>query len=210
MMARLAFVNVGAIRTTTYRGQEITSGIFKDPVRGAVALRGVNLDGDDQADRSVHGGPMRAAYAYAAEDYAWWEAQLGRTLPPGQFGENLTTEGIDVTRALVGERWGMGSAVLRITMPRVPCYKLGMKMDDPHFLKRFADALRPGSYLAIEQEGHVAAGDSIDVISRPKHSLTIYDMTRIYLFEHDRLSELLVPELPQSWREWVLKRLHRS
>jgi MOSC domain-containing protein YiiM len=209
MAARVTSVNVGAIRRVTYQGREVSSGIFKGPVEGRVALRGVNLEGDDQADRSVHGGPTQAVYAYAAEDYRWWEHQLGRAMQPGQFGENLTTQGIDVNGAIVGERWRVGSAVLRITIPRVPCYKLGMKMGDPRFLKRFADALRPGPYLSIIEEGAIAAGDSIDVIWRPAHRLTIHDAARIFLFEHDRARELLVPELPLSWREWASQRRGR-
>jgi MOSC domain-containing protein YiiM len=204
MTATLTSVNVSSIRTVEYAGKEITTGIFKAPVEGPVAVRGVNLEGDDQADRAVHGGRFQAVYAYATEDYAWWETALGRPLPAGQFGENLTTRGIDINGALVGERWRVGSAVFSITIPRVPCYKLGMKMDDPRFLKRFARALRPGSYLSIVDEGRVTAGDTIDVIWRPTHHLTVRDAAEIFLFEHERSSELLVPEMPSSWREWAL------
>jgi MOSC domain-containing protein YiiM len=205
-MATLTSVNVGAVRAVSYAGEEITTGIFKEPVKGPVAVRGVNLDGDDQADRSVHGGPYQAVYAYAVEDYAWWAATLGRPLEPGQFGENLTTKGIDVNDALVGERWRIGSTVLRITIPRVPCFKLGLKMGDPRFLKQFAKALRPGSYLSIVTEGRVAAGDEIEVIWRPAHRLTIRDAARIRMFDQDRSSELLVPEMQASWREWAESR----
>jgi MOSC domain-containing protein YiiM len=204
MTATLTSVNVSGIRVVEYAGKQVTTGIFKEPVEGPVAVQGVNLDGDDQADRSVHGGPVQAVYAYATEDYAWWEATLGRPMVPGQFGENLTTRGIDINRALVGERWRVGSAVLSVTIPRVPCYKLGMKMGDPRFLKRFAQALRPGSYLSIVDEGRIAAGDVIDVIWRPAHHLTVRDAAAIFLFEHERSSELLVPEMPRSWREWAL------
>jgi MOSC domain-containing protein YiiM len=205
-MATLTSVNVGAVRAVSYAGEEITTGIFKEPVEGPVAVRGVNLDGDDQADRSVHGGPYQAVYAYAVEDYAWWAATLGRPMEPGQFGENLTTKGIDVNDALVGERWRIGSTVLRITIPRVPCFKLGLKMGDPRFLKQFAKALRPGSYLSIVTEGRVAAGDEIEVIWRPAHRLTIRDAARIRMFDQDRSSELLVPEMQASWREWAESR----
>src|SRR5580692_4633792 len=203
-MTMLTSVNVGAVRAVPYSGKEITTAIFKEPIAGPVAVRGVNLDGDDQADRSVHGGPFQAVYAYAAEDYAWWEATLGRTMVPGQFGENLTTQGIDINRALVGERWRVGSAVLSVTFPRVPCLKLGMKMGDPRFLKQFAKALRPGSYLSIVDEGRVAAGDTVEVLWRPAHHLTVRDAAEIFLFEHQRSQELLVPEMPSSWREWAL------
>lgn len=203
MVANVVSVNVGSVRTVQYGGKTIATGIFKTPVNGRVDVQGVNLRGDDQADRSVHGGETRAVYAYATEDYAWWELQLGRALPPGQFGENITTTGIDVNAAMIGERWRVGSALLQITAPRVPCYKLAMKMDDPRFIKRFARALRPGPYLSIIESGNVEEGDCIEVVSRPSHELTIAKMAQIFLFERDRLPELLVPELPLSWREWV-------
>lgn len=196
-------VNVSAVRTVQYGSQTVTTGIFKTAVSGPIALRGVNLAGDDQADRTVHGGEERAVYAYAMEDYAWWQKQLDRSLPPGQFGENLSTLGIDVTNALVGERWRVGSALLQVTAPRVPCYKLAMKMGDARFVKRFAQALRPGAYLAIVEEGELQQGDSIEIVSRPFHNLTVASMAQIFLFERRRLAELLVPELPPSWREFV-------
>lgn len=207
MTARVTSVNVGGVRTISYRGHEITTGIFKDPIQGPVRVRGVNIDGDDQADRSVHGGPAKAVYAYASEDYAWWESELQRPMPPGQFGENLTTARIDLNEALVGERWRVGSAVLQVTIPRVPCYKLGIKMGDQRFLKRFADALRPGAYFAIVEEGRIAAGNAIEVLSRPAHHLSVRHAARIFLYQHDRTSELLVPELPPDWREWALARI---
>ena len=156
---RLLAVNVGAVRQIELAGQARTTAIWKLPVSGRVAVRGVNLVGDDQADRHAHGGPDKAVYAYAREDYAWWERQLDRTLDPGMFGENLTTERIDLTDALVGERWRVGSAVLQVTSPRVPCWKLGVRMGDPRFPARFAAAGRPGAYLAILEEGEIGAGD---------------------------------------------------
>ena len=197
-------VNVGAVRTVERGGTPIATGIFKEAVTGRVRLRGVNLDGDDQADRAVHGGPDRAAYAYAAEDYDWWAGELGKACAPGTFGENLTTHGIDVSGALIGERWRVGSAVVRVTSPRVPCYKLAMKMDDPQFVRRFAAALRPGAYLAIAQEGDVAAGDGVELVHRPAHALTLAEMTRIYFFERDRIGELIdIEDLPAAWRDWA-------
>jgi len=198
-------VNVSEARTVEYRGEIVTTGIFKTPVKGRIPISGVNLRGDDQADRQNHGGKTRAAYAYAQEDYAWWEQALSRVLPPGKFGENLTLRGIDVTRALVGERWRVGTAELQVTSPRVPCYKLAMTMDDPAFVKRFAQALRPGAYLSILNEGHVAAGDPVEVLWRPSHKLTLEEMARIYLFQPSRAGEMLVPELPEDWRAWALQ-----
>jgi MOSC domain-containing protein YiiM len=202
--ASIVSVNVGAVRTVDHGGQRITTGIFKEPVSGRVRVHGVNLAGDDQADRGVHGGPERAAYAYASEDYEWWSGELGRACAPGAFGENLTTSGIDVSGALIGERWRAGSAVVQVTSPRVPCYKLAMKMDDPAFVKRFAAALRPGAYLAIVQEGDVAAGDGVEIVHRPAHVLTLAEMARIYFFERHRIGELVdVEELPAGWRDWA-------
>src|ERR671919_3044126 len=155
MSGSVLSVNVADIREVPRGGRMVKTGIWKLPVEGRVAVRGVNVVGDEQADRSVHGGPDKALYAYAREDYAWWERQLGRPLDPGTFGENLTTEGIQVTDALVGERWRAGSVVLQVTSPRVPCWKLGVRMGDPGFPRRFAAAGRPGAYLAILEEGAV-------------------------------------------------------
>jgi len=197
-------VNVSAIRTVEYNGDLVTTGIFKSPVEGRIRFEGVNLHGDDQADRQNHGGPIRAAYAYANEDYRWWQTTLGRTLSPGKFGENLTLRGVDVSGALVGERWRVGTAILEVTSPRVPCYKLGIAMEDPGFIRAFARALRPGAYLRIVEEGAVGAGDLVAVASKPQHNLTLETMARIYLFERKRLEELLVPQLPDEWREWVM------
>ena len=205
MPAIIESVNIGAIRTVQYNGKAITTGIFKAPVDGRIAVRGVNVDGDDQADRKVHGGPDQAVYGYASEDYAWWANELARNMTPAQFGENLTTRGIDINEALIGERWRIGTTLLQVTSPRIPCYKLAMKMDDPNFIKRFSAALRPGAYFAIVQEGAVEKGDEVEVVSRPPHGLSIKKMMRIYLFERERASEMLVPDLPESWRLWAEK-----
>ena len=205
--ASVISVNVSSVERRTYGGEPVATGIFKRPVAGPVAVRGINLAGDDQADRANHGGPYRACYAYAREDYAWWEARLQRALPPGLFGENLTTAALDVSGAVIGERWRIGTAEFVVTCPRVPCYKLALAMDEPRFVREFARAQRPGAYLAIVAEGTVAAGDEARVVSRPGHGLTIATMFRIYLFEPDRLAEMLVPDLPPPWRDWVHERL---
>ncbi|MEN0011909.1 MAG: MOSC domain-containing protein, partial [Solirubrobacteraceae bacterium] len=136
-------------------------------------VRGVNIDGDLQADLTVHGGPDKAIYAYAAEDLAWWSQELGREVAPGMFGENLTTHGVDCTGAIIGERWRIGGLLLEVCQPRLPCFKLGMHFDDPTMLKRFTLASRPGVYLRIVEEGDVAAGDPIEVIGRPGHGVTV-------------------------------------
>jgi MOSC domain-containing protein YiiM len=194
-------VNVGAVRQVELAGRVQTTAIWKLPVSGRVAVRGVNLVGDEQADRRVHGGPERAVYAYARKDYAWWERQLGQPLDPGMFGENLTTEGIEVTDALVGERWRVGSVVLQVTSPRVPCWKLGVRMGDPGVPRRFAAAGRPGAYLAILEEGEVGPGDRIQVVHRPGHGVTVGLVAASYHRDHRLAARILAaPELSGGWK----------
>jgi MOSC domain-containing protein YiiM len=148
------------------------SAIFKAPVEGRVRVEGVNVAGDDQADRSVHGGPEKAVYAYAREDIDWWENIHG-DLPNGCFGENLTTAGLDVSGALLGERWRIGTVVLEVAQPRLPCSKLGIRFNDLRMVKAFAKASRPGAYLRILEEGELGAGDEIEILSRPDHAVTL-------------------------------------
>ncbi|HET8568476.1 MAG TPA: MOSC domain-containing protein [Candidatus Limnocylindria bacterium] len=175
MSRRLVSVNVGRPRPVERLGTLRRSAIWKEPVAGRVAVRGVNVEGDDQGDRRVHGGPDQAVYAYAREDYEWWERELGQALAPGTFGENLTTEGVDVSGAAAGERWRVGSAVLEVTKPRLPCWKLGMRMGDEAFIDRFAQAARFGAYLRIVREGEVGAGDEI-VVERSGAGATVRDV----------------------------------
>ena len=204
-------VNVGAIREFDYEGQRTASAIWKSPVTGRVAARGVNLEGDDQADRSVHGGPDKAVYAYAIEDTRWWETELGRPLEHGQFGENLTTEGMDVTNALVGERWAIGSVVLEVSEPRMPCWRLGVRMEDRRFLRQFTEAGRPGTYLRIVVEGDLSARDEIRVIERPDHDLSIGDVFRIFTRDRDEAQRFLsVPAMSASWAQWAAAWVERS
>jgi len=202
--AVLVSVNVGQIRHVAHHDRDVTTGIFKAPVDGRVATRGVNLDGDDQADRRAHGGPDRAAYAYASEDLTWWSEELGRSVPPGSMGENLTTAGIDVTDARIGERWRIGTVLFEVSSPRVPCFKLGIRMDDARFQQRFAAAGRPGAYLRIVEHGAVEAGDPITVVHRPDHAVTVALVSEVYHEDRARALELLAaPELTDGWREWA-------
>lgn len=173
-MAQVHSLNVGLPKVIgERRGEPVLSGIDKRSVSGRLAVRGVNVDGDGQADLTVHGGPDKAVYAYAVEDAAWWSSELDREVWHGMFGENLTTEGVDVTGAVVGERWTIGDVVLEVCQPRLPCFKLGMHWDDPKMLRRFVQASRPGAYLRIVQEGSIAAGDAIVVSDRPDHGVTV-------------------------------------
>jgi MOSC domain-containing protein YiiM len=208
MSGVVASANVGGVVDIEWNGRRFRSAIGKTPLTGQVGLDGVNLRGDDQADRNAHGGPDRAAYAYAAEDYDWWESQLGQSLEPGRFGENLTVRDIDVSGALIGERWRIGSALVQVTSPRVPCYKLAYRMNDLAFVKRFADALRPGAYLAIVEPGDVAQGDAVEIVHRPDHDMSLAEMTRIFFREHDRIGELLkIAEMTPEWRAWAMEKV---
>lgn len=202
--ALLVSVNVGAVRTMTLQGRPVRTAIRKSPVHHAVRVDGVNLEGDDQADRVVHGGPDKAVYAYAEEDLDWWSAELGREVEPGTFGENLTTRGLDLARAVIGARWAVGTTLLEVAQPRTPCYKLGIQMDDRHFPARFAAAGRPGVYLRIVTPGQVRAGDPISVVRRPGHGVTIGHVERAYHADRRLVERLLeAPELPETWVDWA-------
>ena len=208
---RVLSVNVGPVREFDYGGRPARSAIWKSPVAGRVAVRGVNLAGDDQADRVAHGGPDKVVYAYAIEDARWWEKQIGRPLAYGELGENLTTEGVEVNDALVGERWQVGTALLEVSEPRVPCWRLGVRMNDKLFPRQFTAALRPGPYFRLIAEGSIGAGDEIRVVERPDHNLTVRDVFRIYTRDRDEVPRLLtVPQMSQSWKRWATDWLQKS
>jgi len=209
-MASLVSVNVGRSRSIATGRRSVRTAIWKAPVEGRVAARGVNLAGDEQADRSVHGGPDKAIYAYASEEIQAWEAELRHDLGPAPFGENLTTEGIDVSGALVGERWRIGTTLLEVVQPRVPCFKLALRIDEPAFLKRFARASRPGAYLRIVEEGELRAGDPIevDLANLPGHGVTMRIVFDAALLDDTLIPQVLeAPELLPSLREWLTSRL---
>jgi len=198
---RVLSVNVGTVREVAWRGETVTTGIWKESVAGRVAVRGVNLAGDDQADRTVHGGVDKAVYAYAREDYDYWRDHEGVETSPGLFGENLTLEGLELSAALAGERWKVGTTVLEVAQPRLPCFKLGIRLSDPRFPRRFQHVGRMGAYLRIVSEGDVGAGDAVEIVSRPDHGVTLQHMVRAL---HDPASaEALwrVERLPVFWRQ---------
>ena len=201
-------VNAGRPRQLAARGgRAIMSAIAKTPVEGRVRVEGVNVAGDDQADRRVHGGPDKAVYAYASEDAAFWAAELGRELGPGAFGENLTTEGLDVSGAVVGERWRIGDVELEVCQPRLPCNKLALRMGEPLMVKRFAQASRPGAYLRIAAEGTLGAGDAIEVLSRPEHGITVRDVSDAILLDESLLMRAAsAPALPADLADWMRER----
>jgi MOSC domain-containing protein YiiM len=197
-------VNVGRPRAVEWRGQTVMTAIWKAPVAGRVPVRDDRLDGDEQANREAHGGADKALYAYAAQDLDWWVEQLGRELVPGSFGENLTIRGIEVSAAVIGERWRVGETLLEVAQPRIPCFKLGIRMGSQRFPRQFAAAGRPGAYLRVLTEGGVAAGDPAEVVHRPAHGLTVADVSRIYHFDHAASARLpAVPELAESWKQWA-------
>lgn len=211
---KVVAVNVGLPREVIYKGKTITTGIFKEPVEGRARLRRLNLDGDRQADLSVHGGPSKAVYAYPSEHYEYWREQLPDVdLPWGMFGENLTVEGLREDRVNIGDRFRIGSAHVMVTEPRLPCYKLAAKFGRDDIIKRFLHSGRTGFYFAVLQEGEVGAGDDIASIGRDKHGVTVADITRLYVHDKDDVTTLRravqVEALPESWREYFQKRIEK-
>jgi MOSC domain-containing protein YiiM len=196
----LLSVNVGRPKQIAVRrGRPLMSAIGKQPIEGRVRVEGINVAGDQQADRRVHGGPDKAVYVYAREDEAWWAEQLGRDIAPGMFGENLTTEGVDVSGAVIGERWRIGTVELEVAQPRLPCAKLGTRFGDLKMVKRFAEASRPGAYMRIVTEGELGAGDAIELLSRPEHGITLaFVSDAILLDESLRERAGSAPELAED------------
>lgn len=212
---RLVSVNVGLPREVTWKGKTVLTGIFKDPVRGRVALRSLNLDGDRQADLSVHGGPSKAVYAYPSEHYEYWRRELGvAELAWGMFGENFTTEGLIEDAVRIGDRFKIGSAELMVTEPRLPCYKLAVKFGRDDIIKRFLDSGRTGFYFAVSREGEVGVGDDIELTYHDPNDVTVADITRLYLRDKDDLvgigQALRVNALPDSWRTYFRRRIERD
>lgn len=180
---RVVSVNVSLPKAVLAGGHEVRTGIFKEPVGGRVAVRRLNLAGDAQADLSVHGGLNKAVYAYPAEHYPTWEGETGRAFPFGQFGENLTTEELLEDAVRIGDIYRFGSAVLEVAQPRMPCFKLAIRMSDPGFPKRFMKSGRTGFYLRVVDEGEVGAGDGIEVVSRAVGNLTVRELWHLCYFD---------------------------
>jgi MOSC domain-containing protein YiiM len=207
-------LNVGLPRLVEYNGEPVATGIFKEPVPGSVMLRTLNLDGDRQADLSVHGGVSKAVYGYPSEHYEFWKRELPEMeLPYGMFGENFTTEGLFEDKLNVGDRFRVGKAELMVTEPRLPCYKLGIKFGRVDIIKRFLQSRRTGFYFAVAKEGEVKAGDEIELASRDENGITIADITRLYAFEKEDRETLRrvvkLDALSESWREYFVNRLQK-
>ncbi|MFZ3215964.1 MAG: MOSC domain-containing protein [Candidatus Acidiferrales bacterium] len=205
-------VNVALPRLISWRGQTFKTGIFKEPVRGPVMMRQLDLDGDRQADLSVHGGPDKAVYAYPAEHYSFWSKEFpGMDLPWGQFGENLTTEGLRESDTHIGDILRIGHATVRVTQPRVPCLKLAAKFQRDDILKRFLQSGRSGFYLAVIEEGLVEAGDAIERIQQAGNGVSVSDINKLFNHEADlpllrRATQL--EALPLDWREYFAQELN--
>jgi MOSC domain-containing protein YiiM len=177
MNAEILSVCVGMPRDVSWQGKQVTTGIFKSPVEGRVAVSKTHIEGDGQADLSVHGGRDKAVYVYPAGHYPYWAAELGRDqLEPAQFGENLTVSGLDEMSVCVGDRLRLGSVVAVVAQPRLPCYKLGLRLNDESFPARFLQAGRPGFYLRVLEEGDLARRDTVDIIERAAHGITLHDL----------------------------------
>src|SRR6266702_7129139 len=205
-------VNVGQPREVVWKGQTVMTGIFKEAVEGRIAVRSLNLEGDRQADLTVHGGLEKAIYAYPAEHYPFWREQFPEMdLPWGMFGENLTVAGLLDETVHIGDHFQVGSAHLVVTQPRLPCYKLGIKFGRDDILKRFLQSGMTGFYFAVLKEGEVAVGESIRLLHRDEDQVKVADITRLYRQDRhnlDLLQRVVAAEaLPESWREYFLERL---
>jgi len=213
--AKVVSLNVGLPREVPWRGMTVTTGIYKQPVEGRVVLRTLNLDGDRQADLTVHGGEHKAVYCYPLEHYDFWRGELPtHELPPGVFGENFTTEGLFEDSVHLGDRFGVGSAEVVVTQPRLPCYKLGIRFQSADMVKRFFAARRTGFYLAVTREGEVGTGDEIKLISADPNTVPVSEITRLYSEKRWNGADiatlqqaLRVAALPESWKEYFRERL---
>ena len=212
MQMRIISLNVGLPRQVTFQGQLVTTGIFKEPVQGRVRLRRLNLDGDRQADLTVHGGVDKAVYAYPEEHYSFWRKELqGMPLPWGMFGENFTTQGMFEDLVNIGDQFQVGSTRLVATQPRMPCYKLGVKFGRMDIIKRFLESGLTGIYFKVLQEGEVGVGDEIKLIEKDDNKVTVRDIVRLYTIDEKDMQTMeraiKVKDLPDGWRYHFMEQL---
>ena len=202
---KILSINVAAVvHEGEWTGSEGKTGIDKRQVNGSITFAHDEVAGDVVADRNHHGGYDQAVYAYAREDADWWQNELGIAIAHGRFGENLTTTGIDVNQCLVGERWKVGSTILEVSQPRIPCRVFAGFWNRPTLIKEFMAAGKPGTYLRIIQEGEITAGDSIEIISRPSHAITIADLYATKNGDRSKVEEIAaVEELSPKFKEWI-------
>lgn len=215
---KLISVSCGLPREVLWHGNPVFTGIYKYPVEGRVALRRLNLEGDRQADLTVHGGEEKAVYCYPSEHYDYWRARLpGRELPPGVFGENFTTDGLLEGSICIGDRLAVGTAEATVTQPRLPCYKLGVRFGSDDMVKQFLASRRTGFYLAVTREGDVGSGDEIRLIARDPNRVPVSDITSLYVAKKYGPEDiaslqrvLQVQALPRSWNQYFRERLERT
>ena len=211
---RIISINVGRPRLTVWNGQAVSTGIYKEPIEGRVMLRTLNLDGDRQADLTVHGGVTKAVYAYPTEHYSFWREQLPEMeLPWGMFGENFSVEGMSESALNIGDCFRVGTAEIVVSEPRMPCYKLGIKFGRSDILRKFLESGRTGFYFSVRCEGEVGSGDEIELIERDTHNLSIADIVRLYARDRSDTETLRRaashPTLPKGWRDHFRKQLHQ-
>ena len=212
MLMKLISLNVGFPRQVTFRGELVTTGIFKEPIRHRTKLRKLNLDGDKQADLTVHGGVDKAVYSYPEEHYRFWQKELpDMYLSCGMFGENFTTEGLFEDNVNIGDQFQIGTAIVIATQPRMPCYKLGVKFGRMDIIKRFLSSGLTGIYFKVLQEGEVGAGDVIELIRRDDNNVTVKDVVRIYTVDKDDVQTMeraiMIKDLPDGWRSHFIEQL---
>ncbi len=210
-VGKVISLNVGLPRTVYFRGQAVTTGIFKEPVSGRIKLRRLNLDGDRQADLTVHGGLDKALYAYPAEHYDYWKKRLpNMKLPWGMFGENFTTEGLLEDQVNIGDVFRVGSSEVVATQPRMPCYKLGVKFGRMDIVRQFMESKLTGIYFRVLKEGEVGAGDAIQLINRNENNVTVKDIVQLVTGKGDMATTrraVNIKALPEAWRQEFLEQL---
>lgn len=207
-------MNAGEPRVVPVERGSVLTSIFKSPVAGRVAVRRHNIDGDRQSDLTVHGGPYKAVYCYAAEHYSYWKEQLpGMDLSYGNFGENLTSEGVTEESVRIGDQLRVGSALLQVTQPRMPCFKLGIRFGRADMVKRFWQSGRSGIYFSVVEEGDVAAGDLIEEVAPGKENVTVADVVRLFRGDEAReelLERALRAPLYGSWKQELRERWYTA
>jgi MOSC domain-containing protein YiiM len=213
-MSKILSVNVSYPKEVEFEGQMVTTGIFKEPIEGRVKLRTLNLDGDKQADLTVHGGPDKAVYAYPSEHYEFWhKVYPNMEMPNGMFGENFTTEGLIESEVNVGDVFSMGSAKVIATQPRMPCYKLGVKFGRMDVLKKFLASSRSGIYFKVLEEGEVGPGDLIVKIKSDTNRVGISDIVRLYASDREDTKTMRravkVKALPEGWKDYFYEQIRR-
>jgi MOSC domain-containing protein YiiM len=219
---KLVSLNTGMPKEVRWHGRIVTTSIFKEPVQGRVALRKLNLDGDRQADLTVHGGEHKVVYCYSLAHYDYWKKELpGRELAMGMFGENFTIdagEGVALEDAVhLGDRFSVGTALVAVTQPRLPCYKLGVRFGPDDMVKRFLASGRTGFYVMVVREGEVGARDEMKLIAREANAVAVSEITRLYVAKRFGEAEiravrraLRVEELPESWKEYFRERMRQA